>query len=500
MRWALAVTLLFSLSCAGNDGVNFNVRLRTDMIPAAEFDRIVVTIDGQNEERVDASSPSFLYSAGAVVATYTTISSGEHTVRVELTRLGTVVVGVEQLVMVSDGGSTTVVITRSCAGVECSGSSNLCLGGECVDSRCTPETPATCPADRCTSAAECGASPQACLTTVCREGACLAIDEGSCGDGNYCDAAQGCRPYDRIVDGGTSDAGVDVGSDAGPPPCDPICEGFDICEDGACVPATGCLTAEECDDGLICRNRRCVPPTQDVDGDGSPASEDCNELRPEAYPGAPELCNSLDEDCDDNIDEGNPGVLCTEEGGECMDGTCGCPPGMLDLDGVPDTGCECTITPEEGTTGSMCAMPFGLGSLDDSGQMMTVSGNALPMGREVWYSVIGSDTPDTACDTYNFRARFTDNPGDAFRLEVRRSACDAMTCDMAGAGFTEYNFATNFRDGAGLGECPCAPAPGRPGRNICSNNTATYYVRVFRRPDAELTCAPYTLELSNGVE
>lgn len=502
MRWVIAATLFSLLSCASNNGVDFSVRLRTDMIPAAEFDRIVLTIDDQFEERIDASTPTFVYTAGATIAAYADIPSGERRVRVTLTRLGTEVITQENIVTVARGGSTTIVITRSCGGVECSAPLSTCIGGECVAPGCTPETPASCPSDRCVDANECGSSPQPCLTPTCTDGACLMVDEGSCGEGNYCDPALGCRPYDRIVDAGPApDSSVDAGTpDAGPAACSPMCMGFDICEDGVCVPSTGCLTVEECADGLICRNRRCVPPGQDVDGDGSPASEDCNELRPEAYPGAPELCNSLDEDCDETIDEGNPGVLCTDEGGECMNGTCGCPPGMLDIDGIPDTGCECTITPDEGATGAVCATPFGLGSLNDTGEMMTVSGNALPMGREVWYSVIGSDSPDTACDNYDFRARFTDNPGDAFRLDVRRSACDAMSCAMADTGFTEYNFATNFRDAGGLGECPCAAAPGMPGRNICSNNTATYYIRVFRRPDAPVTCAPYTLELSNGLE
>ncbi len=41
----------------------------------------------------------------------------------------------------------------------------------------------------------------------------------------------------------------------------------------------------------------------DQDGDGVPASEDCNDLSPTTYPGATETCDSRDEDCDDLIDE-----------------------------------------------------------------------------------------------------------------------------------------------------------------------------------------------------
>ena len=506
---ATLLGLLLVVGCAkGNGDAVVHVNLRTDYAASAEWAeaRFVLVKPGGTEEHIHTASTAD-YVTGARIHSFEGLSAGNYEVRGELmTATGRVLGSRRQTFVLAGETFATILITRSCQGVVCpfgDPAATECSGGRCVRPECSDTNLSACD-DGCSDNTDCN-SPAECAAGVCtEEGACLfePID-GICEADEYCDSDRGCL-MGATGDGGVMDGSVprlDAGTpDAGPSPCDPMCTGFDICEDGACVPATGCLTSDECADDLICRNRRCVPPTQDVDGDGSPASEDCNELRPEAYPGAPELCNLLDEDCDENIDEGNPGVLCTEEGGECMAGTCGCPPGMVDIDGVPDTGCECAITPDQGALGSACATPFGLGSLADSGQMMTVSGNALPMGREVWYSVIGSDSTDTACDTYNFRARFTDNPGDAFRLDVRRAACEAASCDMADAGFTEYSFATNFRDGAGLGECPCAVAPGAPGRNICSNNTATYYVRVFRRPGAPLTCAPYTLQLSNGID
>jgi len=47
---------------------------------------------------------------------------------------------------------------------------------------------------------------------------------------------------------------------------------------------------------LACRN-------VDADGDGWKASEDCNDLNAEVYPGAPESCDGQDQDCDDLVDE-----------------------------------------------------------------------------------------------------------------------------------------------------------------------------------------------------
>ncbi|MBN8611433.1 MAG: VCBS repeat-containing protein, partial [Deltaproteobacteria bacterium] len=66
---------------------------------------------------------------------------------------------------------------------------------------------------------------------------------------------------------------------------------------------------------------------EDRDGDGSPEGEDCDDADPLQWPGAPELCDARDNDCDPAIDE-DVARDCGSDVGECRIGRQTCSVGV----------------------------------------------------------------------------------------------------------------------------------------------------------------------------
>ncbi|MCO4771438.1 MAG: putative metal-binding motif-containing protein [Deltaproteobacteria bacterium] len=78
---------------------------------------------------------------------------------------------------------------------------------------------------------------------------------------------------------------------------------------------TGCLAwspdgtdgGADDDDDIVDDDDDATDPPVDADGDGvSVADGDCDDTNPGVFPGAEELCNEVDDDCDGDVDDGVP--------------------------------------------------------------------------------------------------------------------------------------------------------------------------------------------------
>ncbi len=163
------------------------------------------------------------------------------------------------------------------------------------------------------------------------------VDDVECSDGLFCDGAERCRPGLAGADARGCIGAIDVtpclagqSCDEAGARCRTICEASPDA-DGDGVTAVEC-GGTDCDDGRadvhpgameICdaegADEDCDPTTfgtRDVDGDGSidarccngsgaarTCGDDCDDLRQGARPGADEVCNGADDDCDDDTDE-----------------------------------------------------------------------------------------------------------------------------------------------------------------------------------------------------
>lgn len=153
-------------------------------------------------------------TTGLRVAELGELAVGTYLVRVTLVDLAdTEVLRRDVLVTVRETAGVTVLMTRDCLGVMCpltgdDPTATVCLGGRCVEERCTPEAPEFCPAPECTTGSECADIISMCAMRACEDGTCFVrTDTATCGDAEYCDPTLGCSAVPNLGDGGTGDAG-----------------------------------------------------------------------------------------------------------------------------------------------------------------------------------------------------------------------------------------------------------------------------------------------------
>lgn len=204
---------------------------------------------------------------------------------------------------------------------------------------CPGETPLWDDAEGCIAASECGGgeSPQ---VTLCTETG-----------GTWEECGSGCGPM------GCGDDPADFEA------CPAVCLEQCGCPESAPLwhETMGCIAESDCE-GL----------SEDADQDGYPASEECDDDNAGVYPGAVEVCNGIDDNCDGAIDEGcentpsDEEVLCVTTGGEMADCLSGCAP--FSCDNLPEADVACDSVCVAG-----CACPEDAPLWDDESGCYAVS-------------------------------------------------------------------------------------------------------------------------------
>ncbi|MEQ9076456.1 MAG: hypothetical protein RLP09_21550 [Sandaracinaceae bacterium] len=341
----LALSLaLWLLGCASND-TSLIVDLRTDLVPGYQFTGITTVVRhaegsmAQVAEEREFALPGEDYLSGVRIAQMDGVPTGSLAVEVTLyDMLNVPVISRTVVVRLAQAHAVTVLITDSCRDVTCPGagddpSFSACVGGRCVDPRCSPETPEFCGDGGCSSDGEC-TTQSACARPMCIAEECFAVaDDSACAANELCDLRAGCvlRPdvdagpgcpstetscadgvdddCDGQIDCADSDC-LDVSCDDGS-----VCTENDVCQmDGTCGG-----DALDCDDGEPCTDDSCDPTTGCAHTNNTASCDDgfwCNgadscrdgACQDHGEPPCPSFCNEMTmacEECRDDADCGS---------------------------------------------------------------------------------------------------------------------------------------------------------------------------------------------------
>ena len=151
----------------------------------------------------------------------------------------------------------------------------------------------------------------------------------------------------------------------------------------------------------------------DTDGDGVPDVDDCDPYDASVYPGAPELADGLDNDCDGVVDEGtdtfdDDGDGYSEDEGDCDDENLNVNPGETEIANGVDDNCDGTI--DEGTD---TFDDDGDGYSEDEGDCNDSNSSVNPGAVEVADNGIDDDCdgitdPDDGGEEIEFDPLFTE--------------------------------------------------------------------------------------------
>ena len=286
-----------------------------------------------------------------------------------------------------------------CDGHYCLLDQNACVecfeDSHCPDGLCNPQTNSCvgCLDDGDCDSGVCDLAALACVGEEC-------ANNGQCNDDNQC-TEDGCT--------------------------DGLCLHVELPDGEPCSDGEYCTTGDHCEAGE-CVYQEDDPTCVDADADGFNAAEDCDDDDPQVHPGAEEVCDEIDNNCDDQVDEGCEEPGCVDEGGS--------------VPIVPDTP-ECC----EGLSKIPCDAPGddGLCMACDGASFCTFCGDGE------------CNEPENLC---NCADDCDDEPPPPNECEEEAGgACHPMSADKPGAGCPEGTYSVQA-DGCAEAELCCVDKPG----------------------------------------
>jgi len=233
LRAAVLLSGLLALAgCGSSSPGDLTVELHTDYLPGVEFwlvETVVVTAPSGStvatgDTQIHTANAMNDYTLGVPVAELMGVGEGPILLQVRLYVGSTLVAERPVRVDVGSGMSevVSVLVSRECGSTSCS-PENACVGGACVDARCSYQDRGSCEEAVCTDSSTCTEPAAACAMARCDDGLCIQVArEGAC-VGGVCHPDDGCiggEPWDAGgADAGPSDAAAgDAATDDGGPP------------------------------------------------------------------------------------------------------------------------------------------------------------------------------------------------------------------------------------------------------------------------------------------
>ena len=373
------------------------------------------------------------------------------------------------------------------------------------DSLCIPDLGQQC--DVCKSSADCSMPTDKCLAAPLGDSFCArdCTTIGLCPNGFTCvngDTYMGVGTGSGGgVDGGAPDAGGDAGKDAG--------DAGNGAGDGGtkpsvatkwCVPNGGLsCPCNSQRDGVshACNNVNSFGKCSGNESCDGKAGKwaGCTAATPVA-----EACNGKDDNCNTQVDEGDPNALCVANGPPpshsawtCKLGTCAlgnCDAGWASYPAGPvANGCQCPV--EAGEPNGSCATAKDAGTVSDAGGSVLLQGTLSSDNDVDFWKFNTVDTDQFTTNSYHVSIDFTGpTPNTEFVMDVIRGPACSEVPSGAGSSVVSYDWCV---DGStpGFGEAPCGLIDGA---SHCNNYSSNYYVRVHRKAGATGSCTSYVIK------